>query len=192
LDDNGAHELEVVGAVGLWSVQADPSQLENALLNLCINARDAMPNGGKLTIETANCWIDGRGGADRGLKPGHYVSLCVSDNGVGMSPEVASRAFDPFFTIKPIGMGTGLGLSMIHGFANQSGGEARIYSEPEEGTMVCLYLPRADEEEVTSQTSALEPGLQPIHGAKTVLVVEDDPTIRVVTVDLLTFHLPRG
>ena len=115
-------ELEVVGAGGLWLTKVDPSQLENALLNLTINARDAMPDGGRITIETANKWLDQRAAGERDLPPGQYVSLCVSDTGTGMTPGVIERAFDPFFTTKPLGQGTGLGLSMIHGFVRQSGG----------------------------------------------------------------------
>ena len=108
----------------------------------CINARDAMPDGGRITIETANRWMDRGAAATHGLPPGQYISLCVSDTGTGMPPEVIARAFDPFFTTKPIGQGTGLGLSMIYGFARQSGGHVRIYSEVGQGTMVCIYLPR--------------------------------------------------
>jgi PAS domain S-box-containing protein len=134
--------IEVVGAGGLWPVRVDPSQLENSLLNLCINARDAMPNGGTLTIETANKWLDERAAKDRELPPGQYVSLCVTDTGSGMSPDVIARAFDPFFTTKPLGQGTGLGLSMIYGFVRQSGGQVRIYSEADKGTTMCLYFPR--------------------------------------------------
>ena len=127
--------IEVIGAAGLWATLVDPNQLENALLNLCINARDAMPDGGRLTIETANRWLDHRAARERELPPGQYVSLSVSDTGTGMTPEVVLRAFDPFYTTKPLGLGTGLGLSMIYGFARQSGGQVRIYSEPGQGTM---------------------------------------------------------
>jgi hypothetical protein len=101
-----------------------------------------MPEGGKLTIETANRWFDERDARERHVSPGQYVSLCVSDDGVGMTPEIATRAFEPFYTTKPLGQGTGLGLSMIYGFTRQSGGQAHIYSEVGKGTMVCLYLPR--------------------------------------------------
>ena len=132
----------MVGAAGLWTTLVDPDQLENALLNLCINARDAMPDGGRLTIETANRWLDARAARERELAPGQYVSLCVTDTGTGMTPEVIASAFDPFFTTKPLGQGTGLGLSMIYGFARQSGGQVRIYSEVGQGTTVCIYLPR--------------------------------------------------
>ena len=135
-------ELEVVGAAGLWATLVDPNQLENALLNLCINARDAMPDGGRLTIETANKWLDDNAAKERELPPGQYISLCVTDTGIGMTQEVIARAFDPFFTTKPLGEGTGLGLSMIYGFVRQSNGQVRIYSEVGQGTTMCLYLPR--------------------------------------------------
>ena len=136
-------EVEVVGAGGLWLTEMDLSQLENSLLNLCVNARDAMaPDGGRLTIETANKWLDERAARERDLSPGQYVSLCVTDTGVGMAPDVIARAFDPFYTTKPLGQGTGLGLSMVYGFVRQSGGQVRIYSELGSGTTVCLYLPR--------------------------------------------------
>ena len=129
-----------MGAAGLWTVRVDGGQLESALLNLCINARDAMPDGGKLTIETANKWLDDRAARERDLPPGQYVSLCVTDTGAGMTPDVIERAFDPFFTTKPLGRGTGLGLSMIYGFVRQSGGQVRIYSEVGKGTTMCLYF----------------------------------------------------
>ncbi len=177
--------VEVVGAAGLWTVLADPNQLENALLNLCINARDAMPDGGRLTIETGNRWLDERTARQRGLIPGQYVSLCVSDTGSGMTPEVARRAFDPFFTTKPIGMGTGLGLSMIYGFVQQSGGQARIYSEPDQGTMVCLYLPR-HHGEAEAMDGPGEPMAAPrAEAGETVLVVDDEPTVRMLVTEIL-------
>ena len=178
-------ELEVVAGAGLWTVQADASQLENALLNLCINARDAMPAGGKLTIETANRRVDERTALGSDLSPGHYVSMCVSDNGVGMPPDVVARAFDPFFTTKPIGMGTGLGLSMIYGFAKQSGGHARIHSEVGKGTTVCVYFPRAVEtgEPPKEARAALD---APRAGAgQTVLVLDDEPTVRTLVADVM-------
>ena len=178
-------EVEVVGAAGLWTTLVDPNQLENALLNLCINARDAMPDGGLLTIETCNKWLDQRAARERELSPGQYLTLCVSDTGVEMTAEVIRRAFDPFFTTKPIGMGTGLGLSMIYGFAQQSGGQARIYSEFGHGVMVCLYLPRhlgvADAaEEPADLTEAPRAKL-----GETVLVVDDEPTVRMLVTDVL-------
>ncbi|WP_336489801.1 ATP-binding protein [Methylobacterium nigriterrae] len=177
--------LEVVAAGGLWDTLADQNQLENALLNLCINARDAMPNGGRLTIETGNRWLDERTSRERDLPAGQYVSLCVSDTGTGMAPDVVKRAFDPFFTTKPIGQGTGLGLSMIYGFARQSGGQARIYSEIDEGTMVCLYLPRhhgrSDDAELPPPASAKPRAEQ----GQTVLVVDDEPTVRMLVTEAL-------
>ena len=177
-------ELEVVGAGGLWLTRVDPSQLENALLNLTINARDAMPDGGRITIETANKWLDQRAAGDRDLPPGQYVSLCVTDTGTGMTPEVISRAFDPFFTTKPLGQGTGLGLSMIHGFARQSGGQVRIYSELGDGTTMCLYFPRfvgqMEEIELVDTVGGHGEG----HG-ETVLVIDDEEPIRMLITDVL-------
>jgi PAS domain S-box-containing protein len=180
-----AIELETVTAGGLWPTLVDPNQLENALLNLCINARDAMPDGGRLTIESGNRWLDARAARDRDLEPGQYVSLCVSDTGTGMTPEVIAKAFDPFFTTKPLGVGTGLGLSMIYGFTRQSGGQVRIYSEPGEGAMVCLYLPR--HRGAAEGVEAL-PDLADAPRTKageTVLVVDDEPTVRMLVVEVL-------
>ena len=179
-------EIEVVGAAGLWTILVDPNQLENALLNLCINARDAMPRGGRLTIETANKWLDERAADERDLPAGQYVSLCVTDTGTGISPEVVGRIFDPFFTTKPTGQGTGLGLSMIHGFVRQSGGQVRVYSEIGHGTTMCLYLPRHHGPGDDAETPA-EPVEAP-HAAtgETVLVVDDEPSIRMLIADVLT------
>jgi len=134
--------MDFVAAADLWVTLVDPNQLENALLNLCINARDAMPDGGRLTIETANTSLDARYAREHGLSPGRHISLCLSDTGTGMTPEVMRRAFEPFYTTKPLGFGTGLGLSMIYGFVQQSGGQARIQSAPNRGTTICLYLPQ--------------------------------------------------
>lgn len=176
--------IEVVGSVGLWTAMIDASQLENALLNLCINARDAMLDGGRITIETANKWIDDRSAKERDLPPGQYLSICVTDTGSGMSPETIKRAFDPFFTTKPIGQGTGLGLSMIYGFARQSGGQVRIYSELGSGTTMCIYLPRhvgeADEPAANIDDAAVHDG----NGA-TILVVDDEATIRHLVDEIL-------
>ena len=180
--------VEVVAAGGLWATSVDPSQLENALLNLCINARDAMPDGGRLTVETANRWLDQRAARERDLPPGQYVSLCVSDTGTGMTPEVAGRAFDPFFTTKPIGVGTGLGLSMVYGFVRQSGGQARIYSEPCQGAMVCLYLPRhhgAVNSDGDTDTAAGPADTPRAAQGKTVLVVDDEPAVRMLVAEVL-------
>jgi PAS domain S-box-containing protein len=176
--------LETVNAAGLWPSLIDPSQLENAILNLCINARDAMPQGGKITIETGNRWLDERSAKVRGLEPGQYISLCVSDTGTGMSSDVIAKAFDPFFTTKPIGVGTGLGLSMIYGFAQQSGGAVRIYSELEQGTVVCIYLPRhwGDAE----GEKPLETDAPPRGDGETVLIVDDEPTVRMLVAEVLS------
>jgi PAS domain S-box-containing protein len=146
--------VEIVMADGLWSTLVDPNQLENALLNLCINARDAMPRGGKLELTTANVNLNGQFAVEHDLPPGQYISLSVSDNGVGMAPDVLARAFEPFYTTKPAGAGTGLGLSMIYGFARQFGGHAAIHSEPGKGTTVCLYLPRHFDGEEQLETTA--------------------------------------
>jgi signal transduction histidine kinase/PAS domain-containing protein/ActR/RegA family two-component response regulator len=183
----GPHiQVEVVQAAGIWMTLVDQNQLENALLNLCINARDAMPDGGRITIETANKWIDRRTGRERDLPEGQYLSLCVTDTGVGMSPEVQSRAFDPFYTTKPLGSGTGLGLSMIYGFVRQSGGQARIYSELGQGTTMCLYLPRYyGEGEHEARTESVPSPIPHVASGKTVLVVDDEPTIRMLVIEVL-------
>jgi PAS domain S-box-containing protein len=168
----------------LWSTKIDVPQLESALLNLCINARDAMPDGGKLAIETANRWLDEDAALEREVSPGHYVSVSVTDTGTGMTPEVIARAFDPFFTTKPLGQGTGLGLSMIYGFVRQSGGQVRIYSELGHGTAVRLYLPRyfgALEKNSPVNGGQMDRGL-----GETVLVVDDDPTVRMLVAELLS------
>ncbi len=179
-----AISIEVIGAAGLWTALIDPSQLESALLNLCINARDAMPDGGRITIETANKWMDQRAARERDLPPGQYLSLCVTDTGTGMAPEVIARAFDPFFTTKPIGQGTGLGLSMIYGFVRQSGGQVRVYSEVGQGTTMCLYLPRHDgQEDAASAVQTVE--ATPARRGETVLVVDDEPTVRMLVTEVL-------
>ncbi len=178
--------VETVNMVGLWRALVDPNQLENALLNLCINARDAMPDGGRLTIETSNKWMDERAGHQRDLSAGQYLALCVSDTGTGMTPDVIARAFDPFFTTKPIGQGTGLGLSMIYGFAKQSGGQVRIYSEPGQGTMVCIYLPRHYGPEETADVPADASRITRVERGETVLVVDDEPTVRMLVADVLS------
>ena len=165
----------------LWKVNADPGQLQNAILNLAINARDAMPEGGKLIVETANAEFDAADLAGRELAPGAYVSIAITDTGTGMAPEVAQRAVEPFFTTKPAGVGSGLGLSMVYGFARQTGGELRIYSEQGQGTSVTIYLPRAEQAAGTAAepdgASAAETGSRGEH----VLVVEDDARVRLVT-----------
>jgi PAS domain S-box-containing protein len=178
-------QVETACMSGLWSALVDPSQLENALLNLCINARDAMPEGGRITIETANRWIDRHGARQHDMPEGQYLSLCVSDTGTGMPPEVIAKAFDPFFTTKPLGQGTGLGLSMIYGFAKQSGGQVRLYSELGEGTNVCIYLPR-HRGEAEHDAVLPEAGLPPVaETGETVLIVDDEPTVRMLVTDVL-------
>ena len=171
-------EIETVRGGGLWQTEADKTELESALLNLAINARDAMPSGGKLTIETGNAFLDEAYCAGiEGLKPGQYVQIAMTDTGAGMSPDVISKAFDPFFTTKPAGTGTGLGLSQVHGFVKQSGGHIRIYSEIGEGTTIKIYLPRsfARAREADSEIKAPESQKGQL---ETVLVVEDDPDVR--------------
>nr|WP_159956617.1 ATP-binding protein [Pseudomonas sp. R76] len=169
----------------LWTAEADPNQLESALLNLVINARDAMPGGGKLVVETTNRHLDSVFTAAYGtLKPGDYVELSVSDTGCGIPEHLMGRVFDPFFTTKPIGQGTGLGLSMIYGFARQSHGHVTIHSEVGTGTTVSLFLPRFMGE---MQTQApINPTLLPFANAgETVLIVEDDPAVRVLVCAVL-------
>ena len=177
-------EVETVVAGGLWNALVDVHQLENVVLNLAINARDAMPDGGKLTLELANAMLDDhyvRSLSD--VPAGQYVMLGVTDTGTGMHPEVIEQAFDPFFTTKPEGEGTGLGLSMAYGFIKQSGGHIRIYSEVGHGTMIRIYLPKTSEE-------ALEPlarlNATPAGGTETILVVEDDPKVQSTVLEMLS------
>src|ERR1700687_3919305 len=167
-------DLEIAASDDLWCTLCDPNQLESALLNLAINARDAMPDGGNLTISTANARLDSVTAETPALSPGDYVCIAVTDTGVGMSPEVAARAFDPFFTTKPIGQGTGLGLSMIYGFARQSNGHATIDSKLGQGTSVKLYLPCHHGDVTASHGSAVR-AAEPAVTGETVLVVEDEP-----------------
>ena len=177
-------KVETIAAAGLWPTMVDANQLENALLNLCINARDAMPDGGTITIETANKWLDQRTASERGLEPGQYVTTCVSDTGVGIEKSMLDRVFDPFFTTKPIGEGTGLGLSMVYGFARQSNGHVRIYSEVGQGTMVCIYLPRHLGPEAVNEPDAPAHAAQTGQG-ETILVIDDEPSIRMLIVEAL-------
>ena len=176
--------VETAVEANLWNTLVDPSQLENALLNLCINARDAMPDGGRIVVETGNCQLDARSASLRDIPAGSYVTLSVSDNGSGMPPEVAARAFDPFYTTKPIGQGTGLGLSMIYGFTRQSGGQVRIHSEVGQGTTVRLYLPRhvGELDRVDADAARTLPRAQ---AGETVLVVDDEPSVRMLVTDVL-------
>jgi hypothetical protein len=170
---------------GLWLTRCDPNQLESALLNLAINARDAMPDGGALTIATHNIALDDESAArQRGVTPGQYVCLLVRDTGIGMAPEVKARAFDPFFTTKPIGQGTGLGLSMIYGFARQSNGHVTIASKLGQGTSVKLYLPRHHGELTAGHVPGVKTA-EPVATGETVLVIEDEPVVRGVILEML-------
>jgi PAS domain S-box-containing protein len=177
--------LEVVGSAGLWPALIDPGQLENALLNLCINARDAMPDGGRIAIETANVALDAAAATAHGLPEGPYLSLCVTDTGTGMPPEVVARVFEPFFTTKPIGEGTGLGLSMIHGFAQQSGGQVSIESEVGRGTRVWLYMPRHHGEVDGDDVAPTPADAARAREGQTVLVVDDEPSVRMLVAEVL-------
>jgi PAS domain S-box-containing protein len=179
-----AVSLEVVGAGGLWLTKVDPSQLENAVLNLSLNARDAMPDGGRITIETSNKWLDDRSAKERELPPGQYVSLCVTDTGTGMTADIISQIFDPFFTTKPLGQGTGLGLSMIHGFVRQSGGQVRVYSEVGAGTTMCIDLPRFLGNEDVDAPRDVSVAEDAGHG-ETVLIIDDEPTVRMLMREVL-------
>jgi len=177
--------VETVLAAGLWKIEADPNQLENAILNLAVNARDAMPDGGKLTIETANTHIDRDYAAQNaGAMPGQYVVICVSDIGTGMDADALGRAFEPFFTTKDVGKGTGLGLSMVYGFVKQSGGHVKIYSEEGQGTTVRIYLPRLLSDEAEEEERAEVPVPEGTRD-ETILVCEDDDDVRAYTVEVL-------
>ncbi|WP_242098710.1 CHASE3 domain-containing protein [Sphingomonas sp. CROZ-RG-20F-R02-07] len=179
--------IETVLAGGLWPAFIDTGQLENAVLNLCVNARDAMPDGGKLTIETNNTHLDERyAAAHDEVEPGQYVVLCITDTGTGMPPHVIERAFDPFYTTKGVGKGTGLGLSQVFGFVKQSGGHVKIYSEPDQGTTVKLYVPRYLGSATTAaQDEAAASPLPRAQKDEIVLVVEDDERVRHMSVDAL-------
>jgi CheY-like chemotaxis protein len=169
--------IEFVRSGGLWASEIDPTQLETALLNLALNARDAMPDGGHLTIETANAVLDDAYASQHAeVEPGQYVVIAVSDSGTGMSEDVLARVFDPFFTTKPVGQGSGLGMSMVFGFVKQSRGHAKVYSEAARGTTVKLYFPRSyvpGETAMPTASDASEPG-----GHEHILVVEDEPSVR--------------
>jgi PAS domain S-box-containing protein len=178
-------ELKVTPSGGIWPTSCDPNQLENAILNLCINARDAMPDGGQLTIKTLNTEFDEYRATAHDMTPGEYVEIRIIDTGTGMSPAVAARAFDPFYTTKPAGQGTGLGLSMVYGFAKQSGGQVRISSQIGSGTTVHIWLPRdfGEAEEELPQP-ILKTGSRARDG-ETVLIVDDEPTVRMLVSDVL-------
>lgn len=177
--------LETVLAAGLWRVKADPAQLESAVINLAVNARDAMPKGGRLTIETSNASIDRKYAREYALAPGQYVLIAVTDNGTGIPAEMLGKVFDPFFTTKVVGKGTGLGLSQVYGFVRQSGGHVKIYSEVDVGTTVKIYLPRFIGEEAIPDSSrgVIHPGSS--HQNETILVVEDDERVRSISSESL-------
>jgi PAS domain S-box-containing protein len=178
-------QIETVGAPGLWPIEADPNHLESALVNLAINARDAMPDGGKLTIECANVFADeDYSRRNPEIATGRYVAICVTDTGTGMPPDVLSRVFEPFFTTKELGHGTGLGLSQVYGFVKQSGGHVKIYSEVGQGTTVKLYLPRMVGRSVEEESDT-EEALVGAEESETILVVEDDVDLRTYLADVL-------
>ncbi|MBL6928665.1 MAG: response regulator [Rhodospirillales bacterium] len=178
-------DLRIVPGSNLWTAIIDAHQFENALVNLTLNARDAMPRGGVLVVETANVTLDD-GYADRHeeVTPGDYVRVAVSDTGTGMTPEVLAKVFEPFFTTKEVGEGSGLGLSMVYGFAKQSGGHITIYSEAEHGTTVNLYMPRSDQEKVQEVATDSTPVFA--RRSERILVVEDDESVRQVPATILT------
>ena len=177
--------VETVRGAGLWKVEVDPNALESAILNLAVNARDAMPQRGCLTIETSNAHLDETySSAHVEVRPGQYVAISVSDTGSGMDRQTVQKAFEPFFTTKPVGKGTGLGLGQVYGFVKQSGGHVKIYSELNEGTTVKIYLPRLekpDNETTLAQSSVLLKS----SAAEVILVVEDEDNVRTYTVDAL-------
>ncbi len=177
-------EIETVVAGGLWNTRVDPMQVETALLNLVINACDAMDGHGKLTIEAGNAFLDDNYALRHAeVTPGQYVMIAVSDTGCSIDPEILEKVFDPFFSTKPEGRGSGLGLSMVHGFVKQSGGQINIYSEVGHGSTVRLYLPRSREDE----DARIELGASPFAGgSETILLVEDDEDVRVTTAELLS------
>jgi CheY-like chemotaxis protein len=182
--------VETKLADGLWPALADPVQVEHSILNLAINARDAMPEGGKLTIETANMSWERAGATSPDLSPGDYLVISVADSGTGMDEEVLRNAFEPFFTTKPPGLGSGLGLSQVYGVANQSGGGVRIDSVVGVGTTVSVFFPRA--EKIAEPHSGLERAVaamecnQPPRPGRTILVVDDEPECRATIADMLT------
>ena len=178
--------IETVLAGGIWWIAADAGELETALINLAVNARDAMPGGGKLTLETANSYLDDSyAAAHAEVKAGQYAMIAVSDTGVGMPPDVIEQAFEPFFTTKEVGQGTGLGLSQVYGFVKQSGGHVKIYSEVGEGTTVRIYLPRLTTEGAAQQRNPSAPAKYVASGSERILVVEDDEGVRGYSAEIL-------
>ncbi|WP_080896097.1 PAS domain S-box protein [Pseudomonas fluorescens] len=178
--------LKTLVAPDLWPALVDASQLENALLNLCINARDAMPDGGSITVETANRAVAVESVRTLDIPEGEYLCLCVTDTGTGMSTEVIAKAFDPFFTTKPLGQGTGLGLSMIYGFTKQSGGHVRVHSKVGQGTTMCIYLPRYRGEAKQNHDATRSTTAPLVKAGETILIVDDEPTVRMLLKDVLS------
>ena len=178
-------QIETLGAPDAWAAFVDVSQLENALLNLCINARDAMPEGGRIQLQTSNHWLDANTARAHDLAEGPYLRLSVTDTGTGMPPDVMAHVFEPFFTTKPIGQGTGLGLSMIYGFAQQSGGQVHIQSTVGEGTCVSLYLPRHHGAALSDEQTPGQATLEVAQHGETVLLVDDESTVRMLLADVL-------
>jgi CheY-like chemotaxis protein len=176
--------VETVLAGGVWLTFVDPNQLENCLLNLAVNARDAMPEGGKLTIEAANVYLDENYAVAAGVPSGQYVGIFVSDTGTGMSADVLAQAFDPFFTTKDVGQGTGLGLSQVYGFVKQSDGHVKLYSEPGAGTTIKIYLPRYTPPDAIAE---IQPKAIPVPrgDGETILVVEDEADVRGFVTEIL-------
>lgn len=177
--------VETISAADLWPACVDASQLENAILNLCLNSRDAMPDGGRISIETANQSLDHEAAETNEIPEGEYLSLCVTDTGTGMTPSVIAKAFEPFFTTKPLGQGTGLGLSMIYGFATQSGGQVRVTSEVGKGTTVCIHLPRYLGDAENAADRGKSSATAHAEGSGTILIVDDEPTVRLLLIDVL-------
>jgi len=181
-----AIKVESVLSANLWPTLCDANQLETAILNLCINARDAMPGGGRITVETANARIDDECARARDMQAGQYTTVRITDTGTGMTPDVIARAFDPFYTTKPVGQGTGLGLSMVYGFARQSGGQVRLYSKVGAGTTVRLDLPRHwGEASAAEDCRHAEPAPPRARAGETVLLVDDEPSIRMLIAEVL-------
>jgi CheY-like chemotaxis protein len=177
--------VETVLSAGLWKAKADPNQLENAILNLAVNARDAMPGGGRLTIETANAHVDEHYASEFSIAQGQYIQISVTDTGTGMTTEVMAKAFEPFFTTKAVGKGTGLGLSQVFGFVRQSGGHVKIYSEVGVGTTLKVYLPRYYGSAEVASPHAVSQHTPSGNRNEIVLVVEDEPRVRAFSVDAL-------